>query len=132
MKWIRRKSSSKVTTAINGGMTKIMIKFRAIKIRPPPMLTSFVKPRRVKGNIVNSQEMSRIKRTKGSIGLDINMEAIRGVLEAINNRMRMKMKTKTETEPEPMNEREMSTGGGGYSRENSLQAAIAHCKRSFG
>ena len=111
-------------------MTKIMIKFRAIKIRPPPVLTSFVKPRRVKGNIVNSQEMSRRKRTKGSIGLDINMEAIRGVLEAINNRMRMKTKTKMETEP--MNEREMSRGGGGYSRENSLQAAIAHCKRSFG
>ncbi|XP_034693014.1 uncharacterized protein LOC117919846 [Vitis riparia] len=159
------RKASKVTTAINGSITKILIKFRSIKIRP--MLTSFVKPRQVKGNKVKSQEMSstiwshrklikpldnrtvgegrgdcRRKKTKTSAAMDINMEAIRGVLEAISSMSiggRSKQtKTKTKSCPgsikcSPINERGVADRESrGYTRENSVQAAIAHCKRSFG
>lgn len=159
------RKASKVTTAINGSITKILIKFRSIKIRP--MLTSFVKSRQVKGNKVKSQEMSstiwshrklikpldnrtvgegrgdcRRKKTKSSAAMDINMEAIRGVLEAISSMSiggRSKQtKTKTKSCPgsikcSPINERGVADRESrGYTRENSVQAAIAHCKRSFG
>ncbi|KAL6337794.1 hypothetical protein AAG906_039760 [Vitis piasezkii] len=160
------RKASKVTTAINGSITKILIKFRSIKIRP--MLTSFVKPRQVKGNKVKSQEMSTIwshrklikpldnrtvgegrgdcrrKKTKTSAAMDINMEAIRGVLEAISSMSiggrskQTKTKTKTKSCPgsikcSPINERGVADRESrGYTRENSVQAAIAHCKRSFG
>ncbi|RVW79619.1 hypothetical protein CK203_050017 [Vitis vinifera] len=159
------RKASKVTTAINGSITKILIKFRSIKIRP--MLTSFVKPRQIKGNKVKSQEMSstiwshrklikpldnrtigegrgdcRRKKTKTSAAMDINMEAIRGVLEAISSMSiggRSKQtKTKTKSCPgsikcSPINERGVADRESrGYTRENSVQAAIAHCKRSFG
>ncbi|KAL6335972.1 hypothetical protein AAG906_003597 [Vitis piasezkii] len=114
------RKASKVTTAINGSITKILIKFRSIKIRP--MLTSFVKPRQVKGNKVKSQEMSSTIWSHRKLIKPLDNRT--RVLEAISNMSiggRSKQ-TKTKTKTKSCR----------FDQENSVQAAIAHCKRSFG
>lgn len=152
------RKTSKNRTTINGGIMNLFIKFRTMKVRT--LLATFMKPRQVISSPDNGEHKKKrskerlVQRNQGQ-GRNINkdnknslpsgekyprvlkknLDAIKGVIEAISIGIGRKDK-QTKSCPTSINSSPIHSGfpseGKLYSRETSIQAAIAHCKRSFG
>ncbi|KAA8517607.1 hypothetical protein F0562_015081 [Nyssa sinensis] len=154
---IKTSKPSKVATAAsNGSVMKFLVKFRSINFHS--MLASVVKGRQLNSPGGSSQQKKRrseakpVQRNRGesttnnkkSMGneeksrvLEINLDAIRGVLEAVT--MNINRRKGKQTKSCPSSIKSSPTHGGVptdqskiYATENSVQAAIDHCKTSFG
>ncbi|KAF8397079.1 hypothetical protein HHK36_015986 [Tetracentron sinense] len=155
----RSRKTSKIATAINGGIMKFLIKFRSLKIRfklvkPPHQLVISSQSNR------NSDRMSedtlhnhrramkpfdkwktKSNKALGNYGgksrvMEINVDAIKGVVEAMSLSIIGRKGKETKSCPSSIKSSPVHRGvpseNRTYARENSVQAAIAHCKRSFG
>ncbi|XP_044474091.1 uncharacterized protein LOC123202300 [Mangifera indica] len=125
----------KETTNDGGVLMKFLIKCRSMNIRA--ILASFMKPYQFiysshHGNTTSSSGQKKMmNRTSQSLKkpFDMNLDAMRGVLEAVSSRLSSK-DSKTKNSPSATKAISIQQG---YQIENtSIQAAIAHCKRSFG
>ncbi|KAJ9179705.1 hypothetical protein P3X46_008040 [Hevea brasiliensis] len=153
---------SKITTTTitinNGAMMNFFTIFRALKVRT--LLASFLKASKAKSTndkgkirektMIWSYNQSLTKPTmdKGSMEtkqgkrsrvLELNLDSIRRVLEAMNIRNigRRERRTKScpgSTKSSPIHQRFPSENytSSSAATDNNIQAAIAHCKRSFG
>ncbi|PON47742.1 hypothetical protein PanWU01x14_242090 [Parasponia andersonii] len=91
-------------------------------------------------NAINDIKYSSHHQHKCSRALDVNLGAVRGVLEAVNMTSSTHSRTnrKTGSCPSSVKSSPMHQGfatddsGKFFARENSIQAAIAHCKSSLG
>ncbi|KAJ0027659.1 hypothetical protein Pint_35150 [Pistacia integerrima] len=153
---------TKTTTTTNGGIImKFLIKCRSINIRPiltsfmkpyqfiyspnhQPSNTTSSSGRQTEkmkrspkennnNNLRTSQSLKKpfdkwlVQRSKA---FDINLDAIRGVLEAMSSSLSCRDRKPKNS---PSATQSSIQQGYGYPIENnSIQAAIAHCKRSFG
>jgi hypothetical protein len=149
---IRKQSSLTATrtTTANGIMMTLLIKFRGIKIRS--LFTSLIKPRQncqtnnsskkpltffqcYQKELVNASngrnsnhwnlEDASLRKSKK---MEIDLGAFKGVFNAIGGMSRRRSKRRTVTSSSSNN----SPIHEGYSKDNSIQAAIAYCKSSFG
>lgn len=153
-------------TTMSGGIMKLFIKFRTMKVRT--LLATFMKSRQVisspgssdhkkkksKERLVKPSDKWLIQRNQEQgrninkdnekslpIGekyprvLEINLDAIKGAVEAISMGVGRKNR-QTRSCPTSIKSSPLHNGfpseNKSYSRETSIQAAIAHCKRSFG
>ncbi|KAJ9185523.1 hypothetical protein P3X46_005150 [Hevea brasiliensis] len=153
----RKPSNITTTTKINSGMMmKFFIKFRALKLRT--LLASFLKASQAKSStdkgktreestlwtynqsLVDKGSLQERKQGERSRALELNLDAIRGVLEgmSIGSLLRKdRRRTKScpgSTKSSPIHQRfpsETYKISSSAVTDNSIQAAIAHCKRSF-
>lgn len=140
---------SKATRSINSGILKLLIKFRQASM--PSMLSSLVmkvkvKPRhcvqrpgsspsggRLMKDLPSFLESGGHERSARSRAVDVNLVvAIGGVLEAMTAGIKIGRKPRVENAKScPTSSFPIHTTVT-YARDNSVQAAIAHCKRSSG
>ncbi|CAK9153772.1 unnamed protein product [Ilex paraguariensis] len=167
---VRNRKAGKVTTTMNGGVMKLLVKFRSVSIRS--MLASLAKPRQVtspcpRGNRPQNERRSEVtlrnnqrlikpsdkwllQRNHGESNshinntsqtgeksrvLEVNLDTIRAPPEVAtrnaesNNKQAKSCPSSIKSSPI---HQEILSVNKVYARENSIQAAIAHCKRSFG
>lgn len=152
---VKNRKASKIMTVMNGGIMKFFIKLRSIKIRP---VLSFVKPQkaasssqaeRPQQHITRSEEKVNLHRTpikildkqrdhkrssSGMISLDAIKEAIVEAMSLSSTKKQTKS-CPTSIKSSPINHKagiQSHDQSRIYTRDNSVQAAIAHCKRSLG
>ncbi|CAK8542195.1 unnamed protein product [Lathyrus sativus] len=132
---IRKQPSLTTPTSSNGIMVKLMIKFRRIKIRS--FIASLMKPAQnfqtgsSKKSITFFQcyEEDSISASlrKSRRRMDMDLGAFKGVFNAIGmSRRRSKRRSDASTSCNSTPTHE------GFSKDNSIQGAIAYCKSSFG
>lgn len=163
----RSRKATNMRSSINGGIMKLLFKFRAMNLGA--LVASIVKPRQVACDPGRSKKKTKSKKSvlkpldkwlaqnkqgkrkdseegegeeKHSRVLEINLGAVRGVLEAIGNSMSTGIGRKdrrTRSCPSSIKSSPIHKGFASdernevyvYARETSIQAAIAHCKTSF-
>lgn len=165
----RSRKATNMRSSINGGIMKLLFKFRAMNLGA--LVASVVKPRQVAcDDRGRSKKKTKSKKSvlkpsldkwmgqkkqgkrkgseegegeeKYSRVLEINLGAVRGVLEAIGNSMSTGIGRKdrrTRSCPSSIKSSPIHKGFASdernkvyvYARETSIQAAIAHCKTSF-
>ncbi|XP_044473159.1 uncharacterized protein LOC123201637 [Mangifera indica] len=124
----------KGTTNDGGALMKFLIKCRSMNIQA--ILASFMKPYQFiysshhSNTSSSSGKKTKMNRASQSLKkpFDMNLDAMRGVLEAMSSRLSSKDR-KTKNSPSAT---KSSIQQGCQVENNSIQAAIAHCKRSFG
>lgn len=141
----RKQPSLTATTTANGIMMKLLIKFRGIKIKS--LFSSLIKPRQTnyssKKSITFFQcyQKELINPSNGrnskhwNLGVDDSMcaslrkskkfmEMDLGALRGVFSRSKRRKTASTSCDNSPIHD--------GFSKDNSIQAAIAYCKSSFG
>ncbi|AES79882.1 hypothetical protein MtrunA17_Chr7g0245361 [Medicago truncatula] len=141
----RKQPSLTTTTTANGIMMKLLIKFRGIKIKS--LFASLIKPRQTNYSSKKSITFFRcyqkelVNPSNGrnsknwNFGEDDSMSAsLRkskklmemdlGALRGVFSRSKRRKTASTSCDNSPIHD--------GFSKDNSIQAAIAYCKSSFG
>ncbi|XP_050213079.1 uncharacterized protein LOC126664627 isoform X2 [Mercurialis annua] len=139
----KRRSKITTTTTINtsGIMMNFFVKFRALKLKT--LLASFLKASQTSPVGRKTEDRSIIKYRNRVKPVDkgpekekkLNLEGIKGyMLEAMSsiNRNTTTKSCPVSTESSPLHQRFLSESYKMSASDNSIQAAIAHCKKSFG
>ena len=142
---IRKQPSLTATTTANGIMMKLLIKFRGIKIKS--LFASLIKPKQTsysskksltffqcyQKELVNPSNGRNSKHWNfgeedgmcGSLRKSKKlMEMDLGALRGVFSRSKRRKTASTSCDNSPIHD--------GFSKDNSIQAAIAYCKSSFG